>query len=320
MAVTSCKPAHPNRSGDFSPADGSGRIVRPYIAITNAKTDGPLIIQSDSRLPNYGAPYDAGGGEASTNLIVKRIIPRQRSQSPYVWDVDVEYEARTIDGEGADDNMPESQPVDYAWKTIQENREMPVDAYGIKAQTTAGEPFQDAPEAERSYAALTITRNVESFDKSAVDQFVNTLNQIPIFGYAAKEGRIVSIDATGQYDPIYGGYWQETIEIQFKLTSVWATQVDSGKILPNSTYPGGGVPTVTEVGPWDIVKRNAGTQRKRVSSATVTESITDAKGMEVGVADLNPNGTQRTEATGDPYYIVLRPYKPASWAPLELLP
>lgn len=317
MAVVSVQPTHTNRTADID-AENGGRIVRPYIVRTDSKYDGSLVVANAADLPNLGSEYSAGGSESSSNWIAKRIIPRQRAESPLVWDVDVEYEPREASGQGADDFDPQSQPTDYQWKTIQESTEMPVDSYGLKAQTTAGEPFEDAPSADKSYRELVITRNEASFSGYQMDEYVNTLNEAPIFGYDAKEGRIVSIDASGQYDPVFGGYWQVTYTIQFRKTSVWAATVDSNKILPNGTYPSG-FAAVTAIGPWDIVKRNRGTMAKKAAGDAVAEPIIGTGGHQFSNGyDIAPNGLKRSESLGDPYYLVFRPYQPKNWTPLNL--
>lgn len=303
MAIVSVVETHQNRDGERT-IEG-GRLRRAFIVRTSAVGDSLVTVLNASGIPALYSTY-TNGTESAANWILKRKTPRQDSNSPLVWFVECDYEPRT----SADDEEanPVQRPPKLSWRTVQESREMLVDAYDRKAQNTAGDPFDSPVEADKSSRVLILTRNESSFSQTAADEYVNTLNQSPIFDYAAKEGRMISIDGETEFDPDFGEYFSVTYEIHFRKTSVWVPTIAAAKLIPSGVT----------LGPWDTTRRNIGTREKKSDTGDELHVTVDDNGLFIpeGV-DLDASAI-RVTAGSDPFYIVLRPYLPKNWSPLAL--
>lgn len=305
MAILSVKETHDGNDGEQT-LDGGLRITRIFYVRTTANSDGPYTVINAAGLPGIGDSY-TNGTESASGIILKRIRPKRHRDQPLLWTVECEYEEQVIDGEGAEAGAPEARPTKYTWSTIQEPNDIEVDTTGQKTQNSAGDVFLSGVQVDKSAASLTIERNESSFDRPAMEAYINTLNSTPIFGYAAKEGRMISIDATGEYDAIYGGFWTVTYTIHFRLSSIWVPSITAAQLLPASVSPG----------PWDVTRRNVGT-RARPAAGEEPINAVDAHGhQETEGVDLIADGTRKATAAA-PFYYVFKPYAAANWSPLSL--
>ncbi len=290
-----------------------GRLVRSFFVRTTAIGNGPVSVLTASdgvrAIPSIYSTY-SNGTESAAFWILKRKTPRQHPDSPLVWTVDCEYEP--MDREGDDEPDPVQRPAKYTWRTAQDSREFVVDAYDKKCANTAGEPFDEPTEADRAYAVLVIERNESTFTQTANDPYRNTLNQHPIFGYDVGEGRIVAIDGDSEFDPDYGVYWKVTIEIHFRLSSMWVPNITAAKLLTQDGTQFSGT-----LGPWDITRRNVGLRYKNTGD-TKTDAALDRQGNQYATpVDLAANGTKLAHGQ-DPFYVVIRPYLKKNWNPLNI--
>jgi hypothetical protein len=289
--------------------DGLSATVK-FLVKTTAATDGWLAVMAAAGIPQQGDSYNLQG-ETSDNLIVKRVKPRRPKpqEQPLLWEVEVVYEVRDpTEGPDWEAGYPPSKPVKYSRRTGYEQAEMVVDAAGTKVQNAAGDPFLDAIPDEKPYTILTLEKNVEyAFDFDSIESLRNTTNSSPftspLGNWDADEGRIVNVDADGEYDATYGAYATLRIEIHFRKSAIWVPSITAAQILPASRT----------LKPWDVTRRNIGTRYKTGGVLYVAK---DSEGFVVTEGlDLTSAGDKAAVAA-DPYYYVFKRCASASWAPL----
>jgi hypothetical protein len=308
MAVTEVIEVHGGRDGDIA-LNGEWKVTRSYIVVTNSKRDGQITVCSAAGLPTLGSAYN-NGSESSSPMILRSKKAKQKKESPFVWEVDCEYTPITIAGEGDSATTGDVTliPTKYTWRTIQETADVLVDTVPQKVQNAAGDPFLDPVTAEKSYFQLIIERNEDSFDGIAMSEYINTLNSEPFFGFDAKTCRMVAIDATGEYDVVYGGFWTVTYEVHIRKPADWKPYITIGRELPVDS----------EQGPWDRIVRNIGNRERLTIGDPPTPVIERGHVVTDGV-DLDDDGVKLADGE-EPYYWIFKPYASKSWTPLDIQP
>jgi len=308
MAVTEVIEIHSGRDGDLA-LDGEWKIKRSYIVVTNSKRDGQITVCGAAGLPTLGSAYN-NGSESSSAMILRSKKAKQKKESPLVWEVDCEYTPVTSEGEGeaAPTGDPTLLPTKYTWRTIQETADVLIDTVPQKVQNAAGDPFLDPVTAEKSYFQLIIERNEDSFDGIDMSTYINTLNAEPFFGFEAKTCRMVAIDATAEYDVLYGGLWTVTYEVHIRKPDDWKPYITIGRELPAGS----------EQGPWDRIVRNIG-NRERLAAGEAPVPVIERGHVVTDGVDLDDDGVKLAEGE-EPYYWIFKPYAEKSWTPLDIEP
>jgi len=314
MSVVRVRETHEGREGD-STAD-SATLRRVFLVETDNVRDGALTVRDDPRIPALYSTYFDGTTEDS-RYVARRKTATNRDESQKLWRVEVEYETLNSDTGNEASLVPALRPSEYSWTTGSAQQEMLLDRLAQPVKNSVGDPFDPPVERNNSFRILTIVRNESSFSGYDSDGYVDTLNSAPIFGYAAAEGRMDSIDATVEYDANYGAYWRVTYVIHFRKTAQWAPTIASNRRLQIS---GGTISTGAPApGPWDITRRNVGTRYKKASGSTKANMAKDDAGIYVSdPIDLADDGTRNDDPGDTPYYWVFFPYGRASWSPLRL--
>lgn len=314
MAVTWVRERHAGRDAERT-AD-TGDLRRQFIVQTDDVRTAQLTILGDARIPRRYSWY-SNGGEMSLAYVAKRHSIRQIDNSLYLWEVTVHYEAKTKEDD--DEPNPTLRPADYSWSSEQATVDLLVDKRSRKVQNTFGDPFDPGIETTRTFSVLTIERNEASYSQIDKEQYVNTLNAAPIFGYARREGRIDSVNARSAYDPDYGSYWRVTYVMHFRDSTTWVPVIDSGRLLPSGVY-GGGNP----LSPWFNVVRNIGSRYRRNNTCDRAADLDCVKQASDGGfqsplgVDLHPTDHTKLDPGTDPYWNVFEPFETKSWTPLGL--
>jgi len=315
MSVVSVKETHEGRGGDSS--RDSATLRRVFKVQTDSVRDGALVARDAPGIPALGDTYFDGTTE-NANYLAKNKSATNEDGSQKLWRVEVEYETRTVTSGPDPELIPPLRAPDYSWATGSSPQEMLLDVNGKVVQNSAKQPFDPAVERNNSFRILTIGRNEASFNAYAMESYIDTLNSTPIFGYAAREGRIDAIDAVVEYDANYGAYWRVTYVIHFRKTSQWAPTIASDHRLWDIS----GAPTVDAPapGPWDITRRNVGTTYLKTTGATKPSRALDPSGVFLSdPVDLEANGTLPATQVGfTPYWWIFYPYATMSWFPLRL--
>lgn len=304
MSVISVWETHDGREGEQTP--DAITLRRTFWAKTDSSKDGSPTVLTDGRLPALYDFYFDGYVE-NRYFICKRRTATNHDASQKLWKVEIEYEAMRAEDDDKQD--PTLRPTEYTWSNGSVSVEMITDINEQKVENSVNQPFDPAIERDKCYRVLTISRNERTFSAVAMDAYVDTLNAAPIFGYVAREGRIVSIDAVSEFDPVYGAYWRVTYTIHFRVTAAWTPAIAVDHRL-------GTTPTV--LGPWDVTRRNVGTKYRK-TAGTKADAAKDSDGMqESDPVNLKANGTLLDETTDTPYWWIFYPYPTFAWFPLRL--
>lgn len=306
MSVVAVWESHDGREGDQE--TDSATLRRVFWVRTNNPKDGSLTAINAPGVPPLYTPY-FDGLTVHLGYVVKNRRATNHSDSQMLWKVEIEYEQKN--DEEDDENNPLNKPATYDWSDFSTSVEMIVDTATNKVENTAHQPFDPGIETLKSTDVLTITRNEQSYNAWRMEDFKNTLNATPIFGWAAREGRIDSISAKSEYDAEYGAYWTVTYVIHFRITTRWVPTIPANRLINQ-----------TSIGPWDEVRRNVGTRYKLASGSTKTDAAVGNNGLqESDPVDLKDDNTRLPLADlGSPYYCVFLPFYDFSWSPLRLEP
>jgi len=314
MSVIAVSETHDGREGEET--TDAAVLRRVFWVRTDSTHDNAQVVLSHPAIPQrYTFYFD--GYNVNLNMVAKRRRAENQGGSQKLWKVEIEYEAKLSPDD--DEENPTLRPAEYAWSDVESSEEMTEDSAGQKVQNSVKQPFDPAVERDKTTAALTITRNESSFSSVAMDDYKNTLNGSPIFGYASREGRMKSITATSEFDAKYGAYWRVTYVIYFRKASHWVPSIPSDhRLYLNDS----GVPTTGAAAPapWDITRRNNGTQYRKDAGTKALAAKDDSGLQESDPVDLKPNGTRVNSLTEDPYWWIFKPYLTLSWYPLRLEP
>lgn len=313
MAVVSVKERAEGRSGDRNTEGGSLRRI--FVVQTDNPRTAQATILSDPRIPQLYSYY-YNGGEIDLGYVAKNVSPQQVSGSLTVWEVTVQYEP--MDNEDDKQADPALRPAVYTWSHEKTSHVLLYDRDNEKVANTLGDIFEPPVEIPRSERVLIIERSERTFDPSAMDEYVDTINKSSIFGYEDLEGKIERIDGRSEYDPTYGTYWAVTYEIHFRRTLPWVPRLNYAKTIPIGKFSVNNLPS-----PWYAFNLNVGYRYKRTAACDLTTDKTCLQHAQTGgFQDVNPialnQDNTKLAPDDDVWTCIFNTFDTKSWTPLKL--
>jgi hypothetical protein len=158
--------------------------VRYFRAYTDDPSDSDEVVLAEAGagiLPARGDTFIDGRGNADPYAICQHITATE-SDDPQKWLVEALYtsEATEIAREDVD---PLLEAPKVVWGTEVVQQYSSVDINSVPIQSSAGELYPGGHAKERRIRTLKITRNEAVFDIDQADQFQETVNLDPIWGY-----------------------------------------------------------------------------------------------------------------------------------------
>lgn len=216
-------------------SDGRFRYTINLQAITNDTADGPQTVAAGLGF----APFDqyGFGHDDDPECHAKSIDIRRSTDSPYIWDVTVEYDSEVQDW----DENPLARPtvIDYSFSKYQEvywqdvNNNPVVNAAGI---------YFDPPiERDQSRLLITMTRNELVFPLANALAYQDATNSDAWFGCAIGTCKMNNI--TGKFTKEAGiSFYECVYEVEVRYEG-W-----QHKILNQGLTQAGGQPCTEEDG------------------------------------------------------------------------
>jgi len=125
---------------------------------------------------------------------------------------------------------PLEEPTSYDWKFSPRTVVLEKDVDGNPVLNSAGLPFEDPFEVDRSRAVLTVTRNELAFDHVLANAYYNSINATPFYGAPVGCVKLANISSQRTVDPsvIQGFYWTTTYEFEFNIEGFDTLILDKG--------------------------------------------------------------------------------------------
>ena len=184
--------------------------TRSFIVVTDDPRDNVAVVREAPNIPRLGEGYPDDRVYAWAHFIA----PTQRDGTPLVWDVGVLYS--TDPGEWIENQNPLDRPPDVQWSTETFTEEFVVDQNGVSVKNTANVPFDPPLTRLAAIPVCAVTRNQINFDPSVALQFVPCTNDHMFCGVG--ESKVLLSSMSGRFEKYgYGGYWQVTYDLKFKL-------------------------------------------------------------------------------------------------------
>lgn len=204
---------------DYSIAEGVHTGSRTYQVDVTSETadDAQTVLTATDGTTSIPAILDLFKAASTAKARSKKA--ERLNGDPYTYTVTVDYSSKGEDEDSLEN--PLAKPTQYAYsdESFQEPYFRDVD--GVAIVNSAGEPFANLPQRDRSNGIITITRNVTSFDDGAAEAKRNTINSaaetINGVQYAARTLRIKSINGSGPREENGISHWTETTTIAKKL-------------------------------------------------------------------------------------------------------
>jgi hypothetical protein len=188
---------------------------RLLVVVTNNRQDERTSIEAHPDVPKRYDPYQTDA-VFDPRLVVRSVNARQRTESPYVWDVLVEYDSEyelrdnpfseppdiRYESEVYDLPLPGRAATSYDYNSQSPQSEDPVEAgdqitvWGQGITTSAGELFDPPPTDQRSRPIIRFIRNEPNITVAYKVRYENTVNQVPWSGLQARQAWLRSITAS----------------------------------------------------------------------------------------------------------------------------
>lgn len=185
MAVLSVNKMRSGRAGSVDETDVR-RYTELYIVRTDDRNDDVTVVGGHPDIPKLFAiyPFDAAAG-------VVLISPKQHDDSPFVWEVTVEYstefEERNED--------PLLRPAEIFWGTAKFTAIAERDIDGNAVTNSAMVYFDPPIEKDDSRPVLTIVRNQAQYSVGLAVEYQDAVNEDPFFGFSPGVVKMESITA-----------------------------------------------------------------------------------------------------------------------------
>ena len=242
---------------------GSTQWVRTFtVTVSNTPTMCYAAdVLSHRGIPKSGSSHPASPWFRCRSAKAKRV-------SPIMYEVECTYKSKTKDKE----ENPLEEPPEISYNTLSSTEEIDEDIDGNPINTKAGEPITGVKIPVGDLSA-TVTKNLASFDPSAIYTYTNTVNSAVFMGFAAGVVRMHNLQAKIVYTEDLT-YWTVTAQFHFR----YPVRVDADKAW------------------WKRV-RHEGTFALAGSDLVPTR-ITDGNGeIKGGKTMLKDDGTEETDTT-----------------------
>jgi hypothetical protein len=202
MAITSVieKP----HSGDLTD-EYQRNYTRTFQVVCDQPDEGLISFFGAVGLPAIGDPYQDSQGTYDLLATCKKITPTQ-TDDLFFWDVVCEYDSVATDPDTVAES-PLLKPVVVDWSTVEMSKVADKDIFGVPIRNTAGDKFGGGLEVSTIGVAVTITKNVASFNSSLALTYAGAVNSDTFLGFAPLKVRMIGVKATSKYEQGYA-YWE----------------------------------------------------------------------------------------------------------------
>lgn len=180
---------------------------RNFLVLVDSLNDG-AIVASSVGIPARYASYIVGN-EFDLRATVRDIIPTQRTDNYYLWDVKVTYdskpfEARDKQGQPSDSNNHSSDPTARPWKwsvkTKNVDKPITVDTHSQKLVNSAGCPFDNQLVVPNAHFIITVEQFVYQIDFFKDSNWLNNVNTNGYLGFLSYSLLVTGLDYQSNYD------------------------------------------------------------------------------------------------------------------------
>lgn len=269
------------------------------------------------------------------DAFITSIAPKQRADTPYLWDVVIQYGPWQLPG-GAGAIHPTNAPVRsggdpqqnpniepdpmsrrpiYVWSSTPISKPMEVDRDGFGVVNAAFQPFTNRPTREIYASRLTITRNELTFDAGAMEAYRGTVNAVQFLHAQAGNAKMTDITARSIYEGQYA-YYEVNYVIDILPDPPSSAGTADFKLFKQATGFAFNQITV-HYSPWDPVLLNQG--RKYVSGGVLKDIITPGSGRPTTI-DVPLDETGAILAPGSkPVYLLYKRHTASNFDILALV-
>lgn len=208
-----------------------GRFIREYRRVllvqTTSQYDDANVVMNAAGVPKRYYPFITSTSSDAAARVVD-IIPRQRGDNPYVWEVEILWttqpqrplEEQDQEDEGPADVLDELPDIEFGTRSRNVPASRVYSGSSVVAEgaflATNGEPFNPQPEIIHPLLTLTIARNEATFDQSQAASYIGSVNSDTFWGYTARQVLCESITARLHWNNGIG-YWRVTYSFLIDL-------------------------------------------------------------------------------------------------------
>jgi hypothetical protein len=237
MAVTSVK-VNGRARGAYEAERFKRTYSQPYLVQTDSMLTGAVEVLITSGLPGglpvmYSTFQDPSGSYVDTGAFLVKLNPSQRSDNPFLWDVEAIYESEGLRPEQFVKSPFDRPTVQTA--TMQKfQKPAVIDQNGLAYVNSAGDPFDPPIEVDDSRPVLQLKRNEPTFDYTLPLVYKDAINADPFLGISPGSCKCQAINSVGPQFENGVLYWEVTYEFEIRLEG-WNLQVlDRGYRYLNS--------------------------------------------------------------------------------------
>ena len=281
------------------------RVRRTFLVRTDDSADmAPDVYQAVDPTTGTRIPRHGEGHPKEPRWRVGGLSAGRRDESPFLWDISVEYSTLVGDEQSATSYDPISRRPRFHAGVIHGTEEMVNDAKGRVVKNTAGFPFDPPPTRETNHSLLqfTYTRKDAEFDLGMFDTAIECVNseELTVVGrhIEAMAARFVDyrIDSFSE-----GGmdFLEIAIELQIKkpwYTGRWYRSVDPWELVVESRgyheIGADGKPTPIFV---DYTAEDGSTEKHRPQEPVPLDIVGHVARTDAGLLD-------------DPFHQLFTPY------------
>ena len=189
---------------------GSGKATAERtFQVTHSGDERPAAILADPRIPKIGSAHP-------WNFYWRCRGSKADRKGPILTEVVSVYDTKSWE-DGDDPDNP-ANPLDAPPKvrvfTINVEEEIDEDIDGNQIATANAEPINGVtmPIADMG---IEVSRNLPTFNLTAIDDYMNTVNSAPFLGFETGRVKLVDIEATNIVEDDFA-YWPATVVFQVR--------------------------------------------------------------------------------------------------------
>jgi len=226
MSVKSCKLKHNSRRGPAYRKDGSRSYRETWVVeVTSADDDGRVVMGAS------GLPHRGQGYPEDSLAVVTDLDPQQSAESELVWYVDVTYAWEPAQPPSTGQQPLPGPPSEQWWRaqrfwsTLVYTTSPQVDLDGKVFKNSAGDPFEQPPDAIEVHRLLTVKQRRTTWNEWLIMPFMDqgTINDDaitidgrvwpPLSALVRQWNGEQNWYANENGEPVE--YWNRTVEIEF---------------------------------------------------------------------------------------------------------
>ncbi len=231
MAVVSVSEIWDGRDGSDGEKYERDRS-RSFRVRTDSQLDGPVTVLGHASIPALYTLYVGANGELDTGAFVTKRTAGHEGDDPQVWAVKVEYSTISRDpdrqGNASQPENPLLRPPEIEFDFINDRVPALPNIPGPAACTnSAGDVFDPPPEVEKPRLILRVNHNRGQFDPLAAEDFLNSVNSQPVFGFDERKVKLTVYKAKRAYESGVV-FWPTQFEFQFNSDTWDLRLLDQG--------------------------------------------------------------------------------------------